>query len=201
MLRTRRALGAALGRVKPIAIHGHWHRAVEHGLLLGPPPGKPPGANPEPLWPGGAPLKGGRYTPKGGAPAVYLANDPDVAAKEVNFVFEIPGGPRISIPKNPTTFIQVDVVLTRVLDLTDEDVRRALRTTESELTGNWRLSANEPPTHTLGAAAFAAGHFSALKAPSSKAASGSILVIFSERLAGSEYVEVVTTGVLRQRLP
>jgi hypothetical protein len=148
MLTTQKGLDNALNKILPVQINGYWHRAVDHEHLNGPPPGAPPGSPPQPLWPGGPKRNGGRYTPIGGAEAVYLSSDIDVSAQEVNAVFEPPGGPRISIPKPPTVYFQVEALLLNVLDLTQKKVLLTLRTNETELTGRWR-TISSPPTHLL----------------------------------------------------
>ena len=75
-----------LRRVLPslprIDVRGPWFRYLLHRYLQGPPPGAPPGSLPQPLWPGGPPALGARFTPKGGFDTVYLALDQDTAADE-----------------------------------------------------------------------------------------------------------------------
>lgn len=184
---------------------GLWARAVQHKYLVGPPPGAPPGSRPEPLWSKGSSLFGGRYTPKGGAPAIYLASDPNVALLETNAIFMPPKGPAVMAGAPPMVICQINVAVTNVLDLTDPAIVTSLGTSTAELTGDWRYDmgiGRVPPTHALAAAAHASGRVSAIRAHSAKAVgSGVVLVVVPDRLAKGSFLRVIDpSGTLVQEI-
>jgi len=81
----------------------------------------------------------------------------------------------------------MEVRLQSVLDLTDIKVRRHLGTTKKEIQSAWEGFADLndgawPPTWTLGHEAFASKRFDGILFPSTKSASGTCLLIFTERL-------------------
>jgi RES domain-containing protein len=194
-------LDEALQSVPTKPVDGLWARYVAHDHVLAPPPGAPAGSVAQSLWPGGPALAGARYTPKGGASALYLAQTAEVAQLEVGAVVDIGGRVQLA-GSRPYVLLQVKVQLNAVLDLLDERVRATLGTNLQELTGNWRL-AKDVPTHVLGAAAAACGRFDGLVAPSSKQPARAILVVFTDRLSdeAGTFCEVVEGGALTQRIP
>ena len=138
---------------------GIWSRVVEYHLLQGPPPGSK--GKPQPLWPGGSVLKGGRFTPKRGFGSIYLASDPVTALSEVAAVLTGIG----SVRTPPWVVVTVEGFLEGVLDLTKSMVQSRLGTSIAELTGDWRFSqslhskgqAPMPPTQLLGKTAYETG--------------------------------------------
>jgi RES domain-containing protein len=202
----RKALDGALKRVSLTSASGIWWRTVGHHLLLGPPPGASPGTPPQPLWPEGSSRFGARFTPKGGAPAIYLASEPTIALLEVNAVYLLPKGPAMAIPAAPQTVFQVDARVSKVLDLTDATTLKTLKTSVQELTGDWRYAMSSgtlPPTHVLGDAVHRAGRISAIRTYSAKSVGqGTVLVVFPDRLSHGSSVELIDpTGMLHQRFP
>lgn len=196
-----------LSALPRVTLHGPWVRAVGYHLLQGPPPGAPPGSAVQPLWPGGAALRGARFTPKGGSPTLYLSSDALTALIEVQAVFLI-GRRVVPLATQPWTLLSVDGVLTGIVDLTDDDIQRALHTTLSELTGEWAYSAATgrfPPTQMLGAAAVAAGNVLGLHYPSARnTGHGTNLVVFTDRLQTGlpSFLTVVDPHrLLAQRIP
>jgi RES domain-containing protein len=148
---------------------------------------------------------GGRYTPKGGAPAIYLASDPNVALLETNSIFMPPKGPAVMAGVPPMVICQIDVSLTNVLDLTDPAVVASVGSSTQELTGDWRYDmtiGRVPPTQAIGAAAHASGRVSTLLVHSAKAVgSGKVLVVFPDRLTKGTFVRVLDpTGTLVQEI-
>jgi RES domain-containing protein len=197
------ALAAAVASLPRVTIHGPWARSLEYALLQGPPPGRPPGSFPEPLWPGGAALYGARFTPVGSFSTLYLASDFITAQAETGSIFTHPSLRSVTIATNPVVTFAVDGVLTDVVDLHDSNVQTRISTTASELSGSWRL-ASPAPTQELGRAAYASGVITALKYPSSKHADGWGIAIFTERLTlnGANFVEVIDRHHrISQRLP
>ncbi|MEY4510615.1 MAG: hypothetical protein RLZZ450_2737 [Pseudomonadota bacterium] len=194
-------LDEALRVVPTTHLVGLWARYVAHDHVLAPPPGTPPNSGAQSLWPGGPAYAGARYTPKGGAPALYLAQTAEVAQLEVGAVVDIGGRTQLAGAR-PYVLLQVQVRLNAALDLRNALARTALGTNLQELTGNWRL-AKDVPTHVLGAAAAACGRFDGLVAPSSKQPDRAILVVFTDRLSdeAGTFCEVVEGGALSQRIP
>ncbi len=88
------ALANALATVPFVSLGGPWHRAIDQEYLTKPPPGFPPGSPPQPLWPGGAKEKGGRFTPKGSFDTLYLCTDPTTAMLD-------------HLPRFPPSFVEM----------------------------------------------------------------------------------------------
>jgi len=182
-------------------LHGPWSRAVGYHLLLRPPPGAPIDSPPQPLWPGGAPRTGARFTPRGGFGSIYLASDPITALKEVLAVIQHPHAPPFTIRTHPWTVFAVDGILTDVIDLRDSEIQAALGTNLQELTGDWAYLQEEfltglgpiPPTQILGQAAFNCRAVRGLQyAPAKNVGGASAVVVFADRLARPDpsYLEV-----------
>jgi RES domain-containing protein len=200
-------LPAVLRAVPLITVHGPWSRAVAHRLLLGPPPGAPVGSPPQPLWPGGAVISGGRFTPPGSFETIYLASDPVTALAEVRLVFQTVGGQLTGFAAEPWVLVSIEGVLTNVLDLTNAETRRRLGTSLQELTGEWRYTHAQgemPSTHLLAIAAYESRRVTGIRFVSAKNPAGSNLAVFSDRLSDGDvsYLEVIdAAGNLAQRLP
>ena len=170
-----------LSALPRVILHGPWVRAVGYHVLQGPPPGAPPGGPIQPLWPGGAALRGARFTPKGGSPSLYLASDALTALIEVQAVLLI-GGRVVPLATQPWALLSVEGVLTEIIDLTEDDIQKA-----------------------LGAAAVAAGNILGLHYPSAKnTGQGSNIAVFVDRLhaGGPSFLQVVDPHkLLAQRVP
>src|SRR5262245_24863171 len=115
-------LRQALQHVDPRPVHGPWSRSLGYHLLQGPPPGASSPA-PQPLWPEGAMLRGGRFTPAGSFPTIYVACDPYTALVEGQFVLQTPQGPSIPGNTQPAALVTVDGIITHTLDLTDPQIQ------------------------------------------------------------------------------
>jgi RES domain-containing protein len=199
-------LRAVLQSLPRITVHGPWSRAIGFDLLKGPPPGTPPGSPPQPLWPGGASLKGARFTPKKSFDSLYLAADPVTALHEVVSVFTPPTGLPLVIKTSPWVIITLDGVLSNVIDLTNTNIQKQLETSLSELTGDWaytQTTTGSAPTQLLAQAAFDCKVL-ALQYTSAKNIRNSAVVVFTEYLAANSpsYLEVFDEHHnLNQRLP
>jgi RES domain-containing protein len=205
-------LPAALAALPRLLVRGTLWRTVSNDLLQGPPPGAPAGSRPQPLWPGGAALRGGRYTPVGGCNTLYLAPDAATALAEVQVVlFPDAGAPQPGAIHNPLLVFACDVHLPHVLDLCDDAVQAMLETSEAELTAPW-LRAQErqrnagaplPPTQALGDAACRSDAVLAFRYPSYRRAGAENLVVFTDHLAalGGRIALHDRTGTLMQALP
>ena len=130
---------------------------------------------------------GGRYTPIEGPDTLYLASSERAANAEwkagLQALFS-----DVMLP--PKTVFATDVNLTRVLDLSTDEIQRTLRTNSAELAQPWKTR-NRPVTQTLGLACFESGRFSALRYRSTKAAPSYCLAVFPSRMNPPEYVSVL----------
>jgi RES domain-containing protein len=206
------ALPTVIACLPRITVRGTFWRTVANHLLQGPPPGAPAGSAPQPLWPGGAALRGARYTPVAGCNALYLAPDAATALAEVQAVLFGPGGvPEPGAVHDPLLVFAAEVHLPSVVNLCDPAVQAALRTSVAELTAPW-LRAQErhrsgrgplPPTQALGREASASGLVLALRYPSHRSPGAENLVVFTDHLAalGGRIALHDQTGTLLQALP
>jgi RES domain-containing protein len=181
-------LKAALAKVDLISVHGPWSRVVPYRHLAAPPPGRT--GKPQPLWGGGATRQGARFTRKGGADSIYLADNPITACIEVFGLILLPTGPTM-VHSAPLVLISVDGIVNHVLDLTDLATLTSLGTNAQEVTGTWVMSAN-PPTQLLGQAAYDCGRISGIRYGSAKAPDALNLVVFPDALGlvASDYLQV-----------
>jgi RES domain-containing protein len=191
VLRSGDKLVRVISTLPRISVSGPWARAVADRYLQGPPPGAGTGAPPQPLWPGGAPADGQRFTPRGGFPSLYLADNGATALAEVGGILDVPGHGLTATQHIPYTVLSVEGTLADVLDLTSPHVQRALCTTVPELTAPWLLAQHRfltgrrqslPPTQLLGAAAFDVGIVTGLLYPSAKFHGARNVVVFTDRL-------------------
>lgn len=131
-------LGGVLVTLPQISVSGVFWRVVQNRYVQGPPPGAPAGSAPQPLWPGGARVKGARYTPTGGPNSLYLAPDSATALAEVQSVIFDPAAGLIEGPAHdPLVVVSTRAQLPSVIDLCDPRVQRALGTSDAELTRGW----------------------------------------------------------------
>lgn len=166
----------------------------------------PPHPRPQPLYSLGAPIRGARFTPRGGPASLYLAEDTETAISEANQVnLTIRRQNAALAPQiEPTVMVAVTVHLESVLDLTEAPVQAMLGTDTTELTRPWRIPppGGLPPTQELGAALFASGKFQAARYPSARRPGGSCLVVFTDRIQDPAFVEVHDPrGNVHQRRP
>jgi len=209
-------LAATLRTLPRISVHGPWYRTLAFDHLQAPPPGAAPGSPIQPLWPGGAALRGARFTPQATAAltasfdCLYIASDVDTALAEVTRVLR-PSGSKVPLLFEPQALMTVDGVLTNVVDLTGRGAQRSLQINRQTLTGDWILQQQDylaglgpmPDTQHLGDVTNGLGNIAALKFPSAKNPRGFCLVVFAAALTGTaSYVELFNpTGALQQRLP
>src|SRR5260370_1460076 len=176
-------LRSALDKVTPIKLAGKFWRVVATSSLLG----LVRGENGQPevtrihpnLLFAGVPRRvGGRYTPMEGPDTLYLASSERAAKAEWKAGLQalLPG---VELP--PKTVFAAEVNLTRVLDVSTDEIQRALRTNSAELTQPWRAR-NGPATQRLGLACFESGRFSALRYRSTKAAPSYCLAVFPSHM-------------------
>lgn len=183
-----RALPGALAALRGRPYHGVLCRAVLAGTLYG--FQHPDGYTPRPLYSLGAPSAGARFTPKGGAPAIYLAEDHQTTLREV---LQVGRSARLTpqMGTGAVVLYTVEVSLRSVLGLTELSVQRALGTNRIELAGPWRFrkSKKKAPTHLLGAAVVRNASFDGLRFESTKGP-GACLVVFADLVKSPGYVRV-----------
>jgi RES domain-containing protein len=191
-----------------ITVHGPWSRTVAFRLLHAPPPRAPAGGPPQPLWPGGAPIQGARFTPRASFATVYLASDHHTALAEVQAVLQPRTGPPLTLDRQPWVVLSVDGVLTNVLDLADPDIQAQLGSSLAELTGDWAYTQETgitPPTQVLGRVAYESGAFVGLFYASARdPGKGRNVAVFADRLRDfpPSHLQVIDpSGRLSQRLP
>lgn len=133
---------------------------------------------------------------------LYLAENAMVALFEVQALLGSPSQPGsvISQPRQAWSIINVDVQLTRVVNLADPACQSVVETTAQELTGDWRgykLRSNQTPvakptgdapTQELGEALFAVRDAEGFYAISAKLPYHRILVVFPEKLQSPNHV-------------
>ena len=129
------ALRSALDKVTPIKLAGKLWRVVATSSLLGLARGENglpevTRIHPNLLFAGGPRRVGGRYTPMEGPDTLYLASSERAANAEWKAGLQalFPG---VELP--PKTVFATEVNLTRVLDLSTDEIQRALRTNSAEL--------------------------------------------------------------------
>lgn len=106
----------------------------------------------DPLSAEGSRLVGGRFNPKGCA-ALYLAGTPTLAVAESLQLSSIFGVTRF----NPRLLVSVDVALTRVLDLTEEQALLRLGLSTEIVLAEWRSLPQPTLTQAIGLQARNAG--------------------------------------------
>ncbi len=194
-MRKAQRLAAALAKVKLIAVHGPWSRAVEFRHLHVPAP--------NPLWGGASKIHGARFSPQGGFDSIYLAWDSITALAEVQSLVFLAGGPFQPITP-PWVLMSVDGVVSQVLDLTDKKTLATLGTNEQEISGPWE-KISFPPTQMLAQVAYDSGDIVGIKYPSAKNRGGgdANLIVFPDRLGrtATDFLEVCDPhGNLAQRI-
>ena len=194
-----------------VSVHGPWSRVLAYHLLQGPPPGAPPNGPAQPLWSGGAPMNGQRFTPKDSFGAIYLASDPVTALKEVQAIFSPPNFPPFTLRIHPQTVFAVEGIVSDVLDLNDQHIQNQLSTSLQELTGDWQVQQHDflhgrgdlPKTQILGQAAYDSGVIRGLQYRATKnLPDGIALAIFADRLGSPNFLQVYDRfGHLSDRRP
>lgn len=166
-------------------------------------------AGPTPISGIGAKLRGARYTPVGSFETIYFAEEPLTAFREFHHInlqlmhdMDDPFAARLAVVA--TLIPQVTLEPIQTLDLTRREVRAALATDLSELTGPWRVWSGPglPPTQLLGQEAHSSGLFQAIRFPSARNPNGNCVAIFPHKLAptGSIDLDDSRNGGPKQRI-
>jgi len=126
---------------------------------------------------------GQRYTPKGGARGIYMAEGVPTALGEAG-----QSGLAALCPNRVATRIHLDmeVTLKRVFDLGDSKLRRRLKTTLDELRSPWEGGLTPPytwpPTWLLGHAIHESCRFDGIRYPSAQVNRKYCVLVLTERL-------------------
>lgn len=184
---------AILARLPTTSFTGTLYRAIDYEALHGFHSTTP--YAPNALYCHGAAEHGARYTPRGGMPSLYLAEDYGTAYEEANQAYlavqainprAVPGSP-------PTVVLSARVEIASVLDLADPAVQAALQTNLAELSAPWRLfqrAGGVAPTQQLGQAVYQGMHAQALRYPAAVVPARCCLVVFCELLSSPPFVEI-----------
>ena len=144
------------------------------------------GTSPDWLFTSGKP---NRYNPAG-VNCVYFAELREVAQVEYDAYWKGTGR-----GNQPVTTYYGEVVLDRVLDLTDLTTLKALKVEAKDLLKNWRRAKKSTLTQLLGQSVNETGLFSAIRYPSKAAAlsskAGANIVIFRDCVRAPDSVRIL----------
>lgn len=138
--------------------------------------------------------------------SIYLSEGLDTAGLETKAIFRTGGGTLMPVAHHPWVMVTIQGTVNDVIDLTDDNVQRALATTLSELTGEWAYTQEQgkkPPTQVLGRAAYDSTTVTGLLYVSARNPPHRNLVVFTDRMSASRSHLTVAdqTGRLVQQLP
>ena len=147
---------------------------------------------------------GGRYNAPGTFEALYLADTPVTALREIDALVQTDGR-LLGVKGPPRILLSVEFRLAAVIDLTDAHIRDTFRTTIEELCAPWRphnVAGRLAPTQALGGAIYAAGQIEALKVPSARDRTAHNVVVLPDRLSPVSAVRVYDdSGIIDAHLP
>jgi RES domain-containing protein len=191
-------LSEALEKIQPLPYpERHVFRCVELEALIG------DGTRPvQPLYDLGPGKSGQRYTPPGGARALYVAEHPYTSYLEATGMFDSVTD-LAAQQTNTQTTLQFQVRLEAMLDLTVADNMADLGTDRDELLASWEWQMAKGariPTQDLGQAAFDCGRFQAIRFWSTKHDKHANLCIWTERIVAPAVV-ACTDAKFPQRIP
>ena len=139
----------------------------------------------------GSRRKGARYTPVRSFSTVYGGEDPETALAETMAYYRDYGFS--DADAMPRVFVNIEVEVYDVLDLTDAAMRRRLGVTVADLTeGSWRdfqEADREALTQAIGRTAYKLG-FEGLFYPSARLRGRFNLAVFPENLYGTSSLRV-----------
>lgn len=175
----------------------YFYRSVDNSAMHSTKP-------PNPLYSLGPGVRGQRYTPIGGPPALYVSNKPYTAFAEGTHSITSSLSQTI-VPPAPVIVYAIQVNLKHILDLTDKNVLNALGTTIEELQGPWAdqvVNGVDVPTHLLAGTVHKTHRFQGMLFNSKEHPEGINLIIWTNKVRSPSYVEVYDpTGKLAARIP
>jgi RES domain-containing protein len=147
---------------------------------------------------------GARYNAPRSFEALYLADNPVTALREIEAILQTADG-LLGVKGPPRILLSVEHRLNSVVDLCDQTVQRLFGTDVRELCAAWRpinAHGQTAPTQALGALLYAAEHVEALRVPSARDPAAHNLVIFPRRLTSASGVRVYDdSGLIDAQLP
>jgi RES domain-containing protein len=156
----------------------------------------------QPLYDLGPRQSGQRYTPVGGPRCLYVSEHHGTSYIEATGMFtSLAAVAQQHAPAEVTLSFRVS--LAAVLDVTEDTVQKALRTTEIELkrSWEWQVAMGQPvPTQILGQVAFDSTKYQAIRFPSARLTGEVNLVIWTERVTAPSFVECTDPNYY-QRIP
>jgi RES domain-containing protein len=161
---------ASLKKIEGISVQAPFFRSLDYKYIQ------------DPLSSLGALKHGGRYNQKGSFEVLYLAPDPETAAKEALKSFSGYLPPRI--------LLTVNVHLQKVLDIQSDEVIKELGIKTERLSGSWQLSEKETYTQKLGRLVYESKYFEGIRYPSAQVAGKYNLAIFDRRLIPGSIIEI-----------
>jgi RES domain-containing protein len=136
--------------------------------------------------------------------ALYTSDSPVTALQELRLLVNTPLG-LTPFKGEPHILLSLEYTLQSVLDLTDINHQKILKTNLQELTGDWltsNLQDQIAPTQELAKAIYDLQTIEALKVPSSVNVNAYNLVIFPERLLPNSFIQVHDpSGTIAAKLP
>lgn len=195
-------LRLALQSIAGMERAGVWYRAIHLEALFGFHQPRPyPAA--QPLYSLGAPVHGARFTPRGGPPSLYIAEEVETAIAEANPIARSTGC-GLNALNEPTVVLAVEARLLSVIDLTSALAQARLDTELAELLGPWRRppAVLPAPTQILGQFIYDSRRFDGVRYPSSRRSEGHGMVVFTDLLVPPAFLEVHDRHRnVHQRLP
>ncbi len=196
-MHSKSKLLAVLKTISNPSISGWFYRTVKNSALYSRNP-------PNPLYSLGPGISGQRYTPPGGPPALYLADEAYTALAEgTHAISSTLAG--LIVPPEPQVVFAMDVSIEHVLDLTDAKILFALGTSLNEIRGPWQdqlVSGLAVPTHNLAEAVYESGRFHGMKFDSLQHTGGENLIVWTEKIEDPFYIAVYDPSKkLAARLP
>ena len=189
-------LAKAVRACPRVAVAGVWYRSVDGEVFRRFYDTRKPM---RPLSGLGAPRGGARFTPKDGPPSLYVAEDVETSNREG---LQVTLGTPVKPPAGVTrTVYTVKVQLSDVVDLREPAVHALLGTSAAELTLAWRYrkDGKMPATQRLGSVAANIGVEGIIF--QSTNAAGACLVIFTDNLTATSWLEVSDGKSILDRLP
>ncbi len=136
----------------------------------------------------GSRIHGGRYNSKGEFGVLYLSCDEPTCLAEINYYLNKYGMDPASLSPGAKAIVDVSVKLTKVLDLTNPDIRLAIGVTESDLKMEWdevQREGGEALTQSISRLAREAG-FEAIIVPSARHSGKNLVILNPDSLSPAQ---------------